>query len=583
MASFVPQATLQSLAASPSLSSLRRTSRSTTFTSPNLQPKRFSLLLTHPHPRSSFPSENFDPHLSSPSTSRSSVLPSPVSNHSSSSLHVLDRTVQSPQPTHVSPSKPPSPVHTPALTNPPFTNHPPNHPRGPVTLAYIRTLLDARDYHRARQAYATLLSTFNEHHAIDASQSEILRSWAFMEAQHGDSDIARRLFSRAVREAQSPDMEAAAWNAWAVMEQRKGRISIARKCFVNGIRADPSHAPLCQAFAMFEAKHGLRRRARQLFARGVQLNRHSHRTWVAWANFEAAEDNLPKARFLFKSAIDNSSGDDAIPAILAFAKFEERLKRFDCARSILRRGTNCTAPCSKILHALANLESRAGNHRRACQLFRQTLDCPDTTPETLAPTYQAWALAERRVGNIEKARDLFSRGAESNPAHPYIWQAWGVMEHKLRNFEEARRLFQKGVDANPDNAPTWNAWAQLEAELKQFDEARRLYRQATMADERHAQSWQAWAVMEGKLGNLDSARQLFQKAVAADPSCAPAWQAWACMEENAGNVETARVLFQKGVDADHNHVAVWQAWSLMEEQVGEWNQGPVCSLPSSDS
>lgn len=449
-------------------------------------------------------------------------------------------------------------------------------PPGDDVLSDVRALLNAQDYEGARAAFAALAKETSD-------RSDVLRSWAFMEAGHGDEAVARSLFARAVRAADSPPVEAAAWNAWALTEQRKGRISTARKCFVNGLRADPSHAPLCQAFAMFEAKYGLKRRARELFSRGAGLNRSSPRTWIAWANFEAAEDNPSKARLLFRNAVESAIDDDGVAAVLAFARFEERRKQFGRARELYRDGTiRFGRQCAKLLHAWGNMESHAGKHARARELFLATLACPGLSGSAAAPTYQAWALAEKRAGNVASARKLFARGANADPKHAYVWQAWGIMEHKLRNHMAARDHFRKGTEADPENAPTWNAWGCMEAELGNYDVARKLYSRATQADERHAQSWQAWAVMEGKLGNLDNARNLFKKAVGSDPTCAPAWQAWACMEEHAGNVEVARELFQKGVDVDPAHIAVWQAWSQMEDRVGAWDMGPACSLPSPD-
>lgn len=446
-------------------------------------------------------------------------------------------------------------------------------------LGKARALLAEKDYDGARTIFEKHLNRNDDD--ISDNESEALRSWAFMEGEHGDETIARQLFTRAINAAKTPAMEAAAWSAWALMEQRKGKISIARKCYVNGLKVDPAHIPLCQAFAMFEAKYGLKRRARELFARTAELNKYSHRTWVAWANFEAAEDNMAKARMLFNTALTNAQGEDGISAILAFAKFEERQKQFGKARDLYRDGLiKYGKQCAKILHAWATLESHSGNYERSRQLFLATLGCPGMSGHETAPTYQAWAMAEKRAGNIANARKLFARGAEANPSHSYIWQAWGIMEHRCKNTEAAREYFKKGIESNPFNGPTWSAWARLEADVGNIDEARKLYKKATKVDTRNARGLHAWAVLEGKQGNLEFARKLFRKAVAANPNGAPAWQAWACMEEGAGNVETARELFQKGVDADPTHIAVWQAWKQMEDRVGEWNMGPACSLPA---
>lgn len=472
-------------------------------------------------------------------------------------------------------------ITTPPLSPPPLSPIPTRVPASSTSssadsLASVRQLISDRDYPAARAAFTHLAATVED--------AEVLRTWAFLEADQGNQQLARQLFTRAIRAATTPEVEAAAWNAWALSEQWKGNITTARKCFLNGLRVDPSHAPLCQAFAIFEAKFGLKRRARELFARGAELNRGSHRTWMAWATFEAAEDNLVKARFLFRTALTNTEGEDGVSALLAWAKAEEKYKQWTKARELYREGLQKYGKqCKKLLHAWGTLESHTGNHDLSRQLFAATLDCPGMNGTKVAPTYQAWALAERKAGNIAEARRLFRKGADANPNHVYIWQAWGIMEQRCRNYGAARDYFRKGVQVNPKSAPTWSAWARMEAELGRIEEARRLYQRATQADCSHARSLQAWAVLEGKQNNLLGARDLFKRAVAANPSCAPAWQAWGCMEEGAGNVEAARDLFQKGVDADPTHIAVWQAWANMEIKLGEWKHGPACSLPDASS
>ena len=81
--------------------------------------------------------------------------------------------------------------------------------------------------------------------------------------------------------------------------------------------------------------------------------------------------------------------------------------------------------------------------------------------------------AEAATGFAE-ARRLFQRAVEVDPGHAPSWQAWALLEDRVGHVDEARRLFQRAVEADPGDAPAWQAWTILETKLGCFAEARRL-------------------------------------------------------------------------------------------------------------
>ena len=71
---------------------------------------------------------------------------------------------------------------------------------------------------------------------------------------------------------------------------------------------------------------------------------------------------------------------------------------------------------------------------------------------------------ELEAGHAQVARRVLMEGAEKYPGDYFMLQRWGSMEAKLGNTEKARELFERSARIQP-HAPTFVAWAILEEEL----------------------------------------------------------------------------------------------------------------------
>ena len=114
-------------------------------------------------------------------------------------------------------------------------------------------------------------------------------------------------------------------------------------------------------------------------------------------------------------------------------------------------------------------------------------------------------------GAAARARALFARSVELDPAHAAAYHAWAVFERSKGRIAKSRRLFRECRVADPTRAATSQAWALLEVDARNFAEARRLFQDAVAMDASHAPSWQAWADMERRLGNVGKAERLFRR------------------------------------------------------------------------
>ncbi|MEJ5241091.1 MAG: tetratricopeptide repeat protein, partial [Anaerolineales bacterium] len=120
---------------------------------------------------------------------------------------------------------------------------------------------------------------------------------------------------------------------------------------------------------------------------------------------------------------------------------------------------------------------------------------------------------ESRLGDIERARQLFEQGTRANPTDAAVWQAWALMESRLGDIERARQLFEQGTRANPTDAAVWQAWALMESRLGNIERARRLFEQGTRANPSDAATWQAWALMELQLNSPNQALQILERGL----------------------------------------------------------------------
>ena len=90
---------------------------------------------------------------------------------------------------------------------------------------------------------------------------------------------------------------------------------------------------------------------------------------------------------------------------------------------------------------------------------------PALSPPHTRYVHLAWALWERKQGNMRQCLQLLSRGQQLNPTDAAIYQAWGIVEKERGQPERARMLFEAGLRADPGHLYLWQAWGVMEYKL----------------------------------------------------------------------------------------------------------------------
>jgi tetratricopeptide (TPR) repeat protein len=102
---------------------------------------------------------------------------------------------------------------------------------------------------------------------------------------------------------------------------------------------------------------------------------------------------------------------------------------------------------------------------------------------------QCWAVLEKKMGNIRRARELFDAATVANKRHIAAWHGWAVLELKQGNIKKARQLLAKALKFCGGNEYVYQTLAMLEAKANRYEQARYLFQQATKCNPKSCASW----------------------------------------------------------------------------------------------
>lgn len=281
---------------------------------------------------------------------------------------------------------------------------------------------------------------------------------------------------------------------------------------------------------------------------------------------------------------------------------EERLGNVGAAREVLQTAVG-RFPSSTLWHGWGKLEERAGDLRRAEELYTSGAACARSgdDPSFLWHSLGSVRLAQRRLGPAveafeeglrrspsssrlrlgvaighgaqgqhEKARGLFLLAVQADPAHAHAWQAWGVMESRLGNTQVARDLYRRGLRRCPDHAALWQASAKLEGESGEIERARRLFRAGEEHCPEQAALLLAHAYFEmhhGRSGAPTS--ELLARAAALAPGSGELHHVSALHLLKRGQVHEARAMAERGIELCPTHAPLFRVLGSVQDQAGE--------------
>ncbi|KAL9254072.1 high chlorophyll fluorescent 107-like protein [Drosera capensis] len=256
-------------------------------------------------------------------------------------------------------------------------------------------------------------------------------------------------------------------------------------------------------------------------------------------------------------------------AYVAMGKLLRKQSKLEEARTVYEKGCQATQGENAYLwQCWADLENKLGNTNKARELF----DAATVANKSHIAAWHGWAMLELEQGNVKKGRSLLSKALKYGGGNEYVYQSLALLEAKAGRCEEARSLFRQAVKHNPKSCASWLAWAQLEIRQENNVAARQLFERAVQASPKNRFAWHIWALFEADLGKIELARNLIQIGHLMNPKDPVLLQSLALLEYKHSLPDLARVLFRRAAKVDPRHQPIWFAWGWME-----WKEGNLDS------
>lgn len=186
---------------------------------------------------------------------------------------------------------------------------------------------------------------------------------------------------------------------------------------------------------------------------------------------------------------DTVSGSPNNPRALNYLGIELR-KRGDLegAKARFERALEVWPTFELALNNLAGIHFETGDHRRAIELYRRSMEVRKTTTDdplfigNNVVTLRNMAKAFRALGQYDQALKKIELAVGLIPKNPEALYERGTILVDLKRSDEAERDFLAAIDLNPDFAPPINDLGVLRVEQGDVAEAERLFRRAVEAD-----------------------------------------------------------------------------------------------------
>eukprot|EP00903_Cladosiphon_okamuranus_P006058 g5973.t1 len=301
--------------------------------------------------------------------------------------------------------------------------------------------------------------------------------WAEMELNHEEFDKALEAVQRAVAEpaaavqrrrlqasqsrdekrravAEAPVQErvfrsSRVWNLYLDLEESLGTVETAKAAYERALELKVASAQMVLNFASFLEENKYFEDAFRVYEKGVSMFTFPNvkPIWVRYLERFVERyggSKLERARDLFEQAVEKVPAKDAGDLYIRYAKLEETHGLMRHAASVLDRACAAVEESERLdmfrLY-VAKVESWYGVTQTR-QVYEKAIK--DLNEEGAREMCVAFAMVEQKLGEIDRARAVFSHGsqfADPRRATPY-WQAWHEFEVAHGNEETFREMLR---------------------------------------------------------------------------------------------------------------------------------------------
>ncbi len=185
-----------------------------------------------------------------------------------------------------------------------------------------------------------------------------------------------------------------------------------------------------------------------------------------------------------------------------------RLKRYEEAKTVLKRAEDIAEPGSSALFKLVVVRLGAGQNADAIRLLQSEME---RDPEAAQAAIML-GTAQMRSGDYKAALDTLASVTQRQPNNAVAHNLAGGALLSMGNLEDARKRYQAAVDAAPNYVHAIENLAKVEARLGNYDRATALFNGILEKDSRNGKVMIALADIARLRKNMDESFRWLEKA-----------------------------------------------------------------------
>lgn len=169
-------------------------------------------------------------------------------------------------------------------------------------------------------------------------------------------------------------------------------------------------------------------------------------------------------------------------------------------------------------NTLAEVLIMTGRTAQADSFIAETKSVRSSMP-WLADFLGCAAECYRKIGNMERAEDLYGEALEIAPGNERRRTSLALLYELRGRFDEARAVYNDLLSAKYDDLHIWNSLGRLNHRQGRLEEAERCYGKALEVDESDPRSLRELACLYADTGRLSKARTAASRAASLEPTC----------------------------------------------------------------
>ena len=457
-------------------------------------------------------------------------------------------------------------------------------------LRYAQWELEQKEYRRARSVFER---------ALDVEGTNVQLWTRYVEAEMRERNIqhARNLLDRAT--TLLPRVEKL-WYKYVYMEEMLGNISGTRAVFERWMSWEPDEQAW-NSYIKLEKRYAEFDRARNIFERFTIVHPEP-RNWIKWARFEEENGTTDLVREVFGTAIE-TLGEEFLDekVIIAYARFEAKLKEFERARAIYKYALD-RLPRSKsaILHKqYTTFEKQHGDLSGVedVVLAKRRVMYEDLV--TREPrNYDAWfdyarleeasALSSTTDPDHTRVREIYERAVSHPPPgkekrhwrrYLYLWIFYALYEETVAHSpSRAAQVYSTALSLLPHktftSAKLWTLLAQLQVREGNLAGARKTMGTALGLAPK-PKLYKNYIALELSLFEFSRVRTLYSAYITHFPSDCGAWIKFTELERGLGDTDRARAIFELATEQAELDLPerLWKAFIEFEEDEATGMEG----------